>query len=121
MSYNDPQPKPHKGSAEVSPRVRASLMYAANYGEFPHDLAQRVCDDLQERIDWGTAKYGTPLEADNGRDALIDYYQEQLDALHYVGQEAIERPSDTEVMYRANATMRLVLHTRAVLFARDNK
>ncbi len=50
-----------------------------------------VCADMRERDHVGRAKYGTPLQAHNGRDALVDLYQELLDACVYVRQEIAER------------------------------
>ncbi len=42
--------------------------------------------DMRERNRIGTEKYGTPLQADNGRDALVDAYQEALDLCAYLRQ-----------------------------------
>lgn len=39
----------------------------------------------------GIARYGRPLQAHNGRDALRDLREELLDALAYSEQEAVER------------------------------
>ena len=47
--------------------------------------------DLQERKAIGIARYGTPLQANNGRDALIDAYQEALDLCIYLRQVIEER------------------------------
>lgn len=52
-------------------------------------IADLVCEDLQERRAMGTRKYGTPLQAFNGRDALLDAYGEVLDLAQYLRQ-AIE-------------------------------
>ena len=49
-----------------------------------------VIQDMKERDHEGRRKYGTPLQASNGRDPLKDLYQELLDAAVYVRQE-IER------------------------------
>lgn len=48
-----------------------------------------VITDMIERNNIGTKKYGTPLQAYNGRNALIDAYQEALDLVVYLRQ-AIE-------------------------------
>ena len=45
-----------------------------------------VIADLQQRDAAGTKKYGTTLQANNGRDALVDLYQEILDAAMYCRQ-----------------------------------
>jgi hypothetical protein len=48
-----------------------------------------VIADLEARAAFGKAKYGTLLRAGNGRDALMDAYQEALDLVMYLRQ-AIE-------------------------------
>lgn len=64
------QPMPAAGRAEVLPLV---------------------IEDLRVRSDAGRAKYGTPLQAGNGRDALLDAYQEALDLAMYLRQAICER------------------------------
>lgn len=49
-----------------------------------------VIADMKERNEVGTARYGTPLQAFNGRDALMDVYQELLDAAVYIRQQIEE-------------------------------
>lgn len=58
--------------------------------EFPriHDL---VIADVKSRMDLGTARYGVPLQPNNGRDALRDAYEEVLDAAAYLRQAMYER------------------------------
>jgi hypothetical protein len=46
---------------------------------------------LAERRDYGIRKYGRPLETHNGRDALIDAWEEALDLLTYLTQMRLER------------------------------
>ena len=50
-----------------------------------------VIADMEERNRIGTEKYGTPLQSHNGRDALVDAYQEILDAAVYLRQAIEER------------------------------
>lgn len=50
-----------------------------------------VVDDMRMRDEFGRTKYGTPLQAGNGRDALVDAYQEILDAAVYLRQMIYER------------------------------
>ena len=52
-----------------------------------------VVEDMQERDHVGRARYGTPLQANNGRDPLVDAYQEALDLCVYLRQ-AIEERND---------------------------
>ena len=50
-----------------------------------------VIADMHARDATGRARYGTPLQAFNGRRALVDAYQEILDLAVYVRQEIEER------------------------------
>lgn len=50
-----------------------------------------VIADLEFREAAGEKKYGTPLMTDNGRDALVDAYQEALDLVMYLKQALMER------------------------------
>lgn len=50
-----------------------------------------VIKDLQERAEFGYKKYGTYLRTDNGRDALVDAYQEAVDLAMYLKQLILER------------------------------
>lgn len=54
-------------------------------------VGYEVINDIKERMDFGMLKYGTHLKTNNGRSALIDLYQELLDAVIYCKQELIER------------------------------
>lgn len=58
-----------------------------------HDL---VSQDHQDRKALGTERYGTPLQADNGRDALRDAYEESLDLSVYLRQAIEERNLQAE-------------------------
>lgn len=50
-----------------------------------------VIKDMKERDNGGYLKYGTRLKTFNGRDALIDAYQEALDLAVYLRQAIEER------------------------------
>lgn len=50
-----------------------------------------VMDDFSARDREGRRKYGTPLQPHNGRDALVDAYQEALDLAVYLRQAIYER------------------------------
>ena len=47
--------------------------------------------DMVERDHFGIGKYGTPLQPHNGRDTLMDLYQELLDAAVYTRTLIYER------------------------------
>ena len=60
-------------------------------------IVDLVVQDLEERKRIGTERYGMPLRAHNGRDALVDAYQEALDLTVYLRQALQERPTSGAV------------------------
>lgn len=54
-------------------------------------IAELVIQDLKDRMQFGLTKYGMLLQANNGRNAGVDAYQEQLDHLIYFRQLIEER------------------------------
>lgn len=50
--------------------------------------------DMKNRDKIGRVKYGTPLQPYNGRDALVDAYQEALDLVAYLRQAIYERDGE---------------------------
>lgn len=50
-----------------------------------------VIEDIRIRDQVGRHRYGTPLQPFNGRDALIDAYEEALDLVVYLKQAILER------------------------------
>jgi len=63
------EPEPKKGTQNVLPQVII---------------------DLQKREEIGTIRYGTPLQTNNGRNSLMDAYQEALDLVMYLKQKLLE-------------------------------
>ena len=61
----------------------------------PHGKGVNVFDlireDLTSRENYGIKEYGEPLTTFNGRDALVDAYQELLDLVVYLRQFLEER------------------------------
>lgn len=54
-------------------------------------ILEMIREDLQKREDKGVVTYGEKLRAFNGRDALIDAYEEALDLCMYLRQAIAER------------------------------
>ena len=54
-------------------------------------IAELVQADIDERMEKGFKTYGEKLRAHNGRDPLVDAYQEVLDFAVYLRQEIYER------------------------------
>lgn len=84
-----PTPIEQTGKPAVWPLVIQDLENLMNvqhpdengkYGE----IARDVVKDMQLRDQIGRERYGTPLTANNGRDQLVDAYQELLDFLVYL-------------------------------------
>lgn len=80
----------------VVPRLRKMIVDqpepVPNGGRPIWDL---VVEDMQARDHVGRGRYGTPLQSHNGRDALVDAYQEILDAAVYMRQLIEEREHPT--------------------------
>lgn len=53
-----------------------------------------VIEDMRQRDAFGREKYGTPLQPFNGRDALVDAYQEALDLVVYLKQAILEKAEE---------------------------
>lgn len=54
-------------------------------------VLEEVISDLRYRSAVGTKKYGSELKTHNGRDALVDAFQEALDLVMYLKQCLMER------------------------------
>lgn len=63
----------------------------------------RIIEIARQRDDFGAKKYGTRLQPFNGRDPLVDAFQEGLDKLVYIEQELFERPYKDAVIEAAIA------------------
>ena len=65
--------------------------------------------DIVDRIAFGREKYGTELMTENGRNPLVDGYQEVLDLAFYVRQAIEEQKNDyrdLQVAYNLVAAVR---------------
>lgn len=58
-------------------------------------VVNQVMHDLHRRKVMGIKKYGTPLQAHNGRCALQDAYEEALDLCCYLKQKLLEDSSSS--------------------------
>jgi hypothetical protein len=73
-----------------------------------------VIDDMKERDKIGFDRYGTRLFAFNGRNALIDAYQEFLDAAVYLRQR-LEESYDQELLRIYNQHLDNLLFLRGLM------
>lgn len=83
------------------------------------DTYARVIADIQARKEIGLQRYGTLLQAFNGRDALLDAYQEALDLCQYLRQVKEEGVTWIDVTY--NNALLMMLHLRDVIEDRTNE
>lgn len=61
--------------------------------ENPH-IVDLVIEDMKERKELGIRRYGTALQAFNGREALQDLYEELQDACIYIKQVLEEKDKE---------------------------
>lgn len=57
------------------------------------DIQSQVIADIEARREVGIKRYGTALQPHNGRDALVDAYEEVLDLACYLKQRIVEDES----------------------------
>ncbi|MFG3711001.1 hypothetical protein [Micromonospora sp. NPDC047730] len=104
-----PLPTPN-GGRSIQSMVRADLLDAIP------PVAADVSADLLDREQLGIERYGTYLQANNGRDALRDAYEECLDLAVYLKQAIVEG-HDLVIAYYATLTM--AMHIKENMLARD--
>jgi len=64
-----------------------------------------VARDHESRIVFGEKKYGQRLKINNGRDALLDSYQELLDSLSYLMQAHLEGKTGSLWLFERSAEL----------------
>lgn len=104
------QPAPSGNGREVLPFVIRDLV--ADEGLTPSFwIVGYLNSDLQERAVAGEKKYGVRLKTFNGRDALLDAYEESQDLVMYLAQALLEEPFDNRARetYRAAKSLALQL------------
>ena len=95
MSIQDQPPPKHSASQPIWEMVIDDVCKYID----PETVGALVAD-MRERDQVGRERYGTPLTAHNGRDALIDAYQESLDLCVYLRQAIEEGASGvTRIVY----------------------
>jgi len=61
------------------------------------DVLPEIIKDLENRSAVGTKKYGTILQTHNGRNSLMDAYQEALDLCMYLKQALLEQDKPLDI------------------------
>ena len=87
---NKKQPLPKKGKEIVAYSFLHDLNKALECSEAGEKEVNKLNSLILDRVDFGLQKYGTLLEADNGRDAFEDAKQELGDLALYSKQLIME-------------------------------
>lgn len=85
------------------------------------DVVDLVKADARARDATGLRRYGTRLQAHNGRDALRDAYEEQLDGTVYLRQAVEEHPANEALRALYLSARALCFRLRAALYERDGR
>lgn len=86
----------------------------------PTAVVDRVLSDMRERDAVGRQRYGVPLTSGNGRDSLVDAYQECQDAIVYFAAFLDEHGAGPATRLEDNLSscrLRWQLHCVQQLFA----
>lgn len=100
---DQPPPQPSQGDLwqlliDEMRQHTASYNLVANY----------TIKNMEERRRLGIERYGTPVQPFNGRDALVDAYQESLDLLVYLKQCECEMGESDPTGYDAKSNLYVI-------------
>lgn len=76
---------------QITDHANSHAQPAPTESRYSQSVTDAVVSDLQLRREHGKAKYGRELMSHNGRDAMVDAYQEALDLVLYFKQALMER------------------------------
>lgn len=88
--YGEPPPRP--GQGDMWQQVIARYENLGSPRDYADACSQGVLGLFRARREMGISKYGTPLQACNGRNPLQDLLDETLDRIVYAEQAIAERP-----------------------------
>lgn len=81
--------------------------------------------DMRERDQVGFERYGTRLQPFNGRDSLIDAYQEGLDLCVYLRTALYELETENKDAHQLRSSyedaLKVTANVRAIIWNRDGK
>lgn len=76
-------------------------------------VAEFLIKDIEARAAMGEQQYGRRLHTENGRNAMIDAYQELLDGAIYAYQAHLETPADSDLWNLFLSALRTAVDFRA--------
>lgn len=91
-SKPEPPPVPQDGQPSAHDLVVHDLLTRAVGHSL--EIVSAVVADMRERKEMGLRKYNTILQPHNGRDSVVDAYQESLDLMAYLRNELEKRSSE---------------------------
>lgn len=98
--------------------LEKSTVEAMLMNDVPGTVIALALNDMRDRDRVGRERYGVPLTTHNGRDHLVDAYQEALDQCAYLRAEIEERA--TPMVMRVYAiTLSCALSIRGAIYARE--
>jgi len=74
---------------------------------------------INARRQLGISRYGTELKTYNGRDALVDAFQEALDLAQYLAQALAEETEDTSEVQKSVVWLMQTWNTRTIRILSD--
>lgn len=116
------QPDPKPGATPVAPSVLAGLEAVARQHVDYVEVWPWLKVRLENRIEEGRRKYGALLETMNGRDALVDAWQEAADLVQYLTQVELEAngpEAKTRAIFLLADARALLLKLSRVLWERE--
>jgi hypothetical protein len=119
---DQPRPAARPDLAPVWERVVADVRKRyprANPFLQSEEIIELVVSDMRERDRVGRERYGMPLTAHNGRDQLVDLYQELLDAAVYARAGMLEGNFGVAAVY--HNTLDSVFLVREMIDVRDSR
>lgn len=123
MSINDHEPMPVRQPG--MPAVWLTIIEELSTCQHEDTVLDQIVQDMRERNDIGTQRYGGPLLAHDGRNSMVDAYQELLDALVYTRKALMELPEDGGTYVRwalhnvYDETMKSVRIMRVAIIAKE--
>ncbi len=122
VNVNDPQPNPRPNLLHpyVWDEVLKDLPVRASF-RVPLPTIQAFRLDVTERDQIGQAKYAMRLQPFNGRDAVVDAYQEAMDQTVYLKQACLEQPQNFVLRTLYESALNQALNMRSYLNHRGGR
>jgi hypothetical protein len=86
---------------EPGERYQAASELIADLERKPNPDAMTLAEIIADRREVGIARYGTALQAHNGRNVLRDLFEEVVDGLTYAAQAVAEGHGELESTYES--------------------